>query len=225
MRKYTFLLLLFVSISVFAQRSRRLPLRIGASLEPKYTFFSPSSIFIEPNNNNVGASLSLIGEKFFSRNFALKAAIAYRSVNSGIAIHDSLHRDIATSDYKLKYLGLQLGGRFVSTSLSFAEKFRISAGAYIIPMMNFNSRTSFSSDKLPGIDEISKFDISFKISFGTEYEIDRVTFLFAEINYDNGIFDVINTESITPYTNTNNGGVVKSGSIGLEVGFLYTINR
>jgi hypothetical protein len=230
-----------------AQGDREKNLRFGVHLSPTFSRLKSSDKFIETGGTNLGVKLQMVGEKFFTKNYAFSTGIGF-SFNQGGTLqngHDkgvfwpksdlsNINLDTLSKDAKLHYrltyvevpVSLKLvGGSGTDNPLRY----------YVEPSVFLSFMTKAKGD-IRGTntqnveDEDIRSDVvglglSWGFGAGIEYELAESLTIFTGLGYQKSFSDLTDDSgSVLPVSATSwrkENSKTTNGMITLKIGVFF----
>jgi opacity protein-like surface antigen len=195
-----------------AQGDREKALRFGVHLSPSFSRLISSDRLIESSGTNLGIKLGVVGEKFFTTNYAFSIGIGF-AFNQGGTLQngysrgvfwnksdlssptlDSLPKD-AKLHYRIAYVevpfGLKLvGGSGTDNPLRYYVEPGITLGFTTKALGDIKGTDSQNSDDENIRSDVKGLSLAWAFGGGVEYELAESLTIFGGLNYQRGISDV-----------------------------------
>ncbi len=199
------LILFFILVygsALFAQSS----VRLGAHIDPIFSWFSTKSSQIEKDGARLGYNGGLIVEYYFAPNYALVTGLNLTQLGGNLLYKEEV--DITTGEgdhvilppqtsvaFNVNYLTIPMALKLKSNEIGYLTYF---AELGFSPEVNIGSRASSTGgalDKDNVSKEINAFNISFFFGGGIEKNIGGQTSLMGGIFFNNGFGDILSADS------------------------------
>ncbi len=194
--------------SLFAQS----PVRLGAHIDPIFSWFSPKSSHIDKDGARLGYNGGLIVEYYFAPNYALVTGLNLTQLGGNLLYNEGA--DISTGEgdhvllppgtsvaFNVKYLTIPMALKLKSNEIGYLTYF---AELGFSPQVNIGSRASSTGSDLQKdnvAEEINAFNVSFFFGGGIEKNIGGQTSLVGGIFFNNGFIDILSADVYTAQIN------------------------
>jgi opacity protein-like surface antigen len=216
MQKFLFPCVLFALLlgatSLQAQGDREKSLRFGIHLSPSFSTLKSSDKLIESSGTNLGLKLGIVGEKFFTSNYAVSSGIGF-SFNHGGTIQNGFNRGSFWTKSELSSPSLdtlpknaKLHYRLSFVEVPVALKLVGGSGTdnpmryYVEPSLSFSFLTNAlgdikgtqnqNSDDETIRDDVNGLSLAWGLGGGIEYEIAEHLTLFSGLQYQRSFTDI-----------------------------------
>ena len=206
-----FLLFSVVQLS-HAQGDREKNLRFGVHLSPTFSRLNSSDKLIETAGTNLGVKLQLIGEKFFTSNYAFSSGIGF-AFNQGGTLQNGHTQGVfwpksdlsspqldtipqnAKLHYRLTYVEVPVslklvGGSGTDNPLHYYVEPSIFLGFMTKAKGDIKGSTILNSDDEDIRSDVNGLNLSWGFGAGVEYEVAQNLTLFSGIAYQKGFTDI-----------------------------------
>jgi hypothetical protein len=200
-KKLIILVVLGYASSLFAQS----PVRLGAHIDPIFSWFSPKTSQIEKDGARLGYNGGLIVEYYFAPNYAFVSGLNLTQLGGNLLYKEEV--DITTGEgdhvllppgtsvaFNVNYLTVPLALKLKSNEIGY---FTYYAELGFSPQVNIGSRASSTGGALSKDNvskEINAFNVSFFFGGGMEYSLGGNTSLLAGIFFNNGFTDILSAD-------------------------------
>ena len=202
MKKLFIFFILVYSSALFAQSK----VRLGAHIDPVFTWFSPKTSHIEKDGARLGYNGGLIVEYYFAPNYALVTGLNLTQLGGNLLYKEEV--DITTGEgdhvilppetsvaFNVNYLTIPMALKLKSNEIGYLTYF---AELGFSPQVNIGSRASSTGgalDKDNVSKEINAFNVSFFFGGGIEKNIGGQTSLMGGIFFNNGFGDILSADA------------------------------
>ncbi len=202
MKKLFIFFILVYSSALFAQSK----VRLGAHVDPVFTWFSPKTSHIEKDGARLGYNGGLIVEYYFAPNYALVTGLNLTQLGGNLLYKEEV--DITTGEgdhvilppetsvaFNVNYLTIPMALKLKSNEIGYLTYF---AELGFSPQVNIGSRASSTGgalDKDNVSKEINAFNVSFFFGGGIEKNIGGQTSLMGGIFFNNGFGDILSADA------------------------------
>lgn len=202
MKKLLILFILSYSSALFAQSK----VRLGAHIDPVFSWFSPKTSRIEKDGARLGYNGGLIVEYYFAPNYAFVTGLNLTQLGGNLIYKEEV--DITTGEgdhvllspgtsvaFNVNYLTIPMALKLKSNEIGY---FTYYAELGFSPQVNIGSRASSTGGALNKDNvskEINAFNVSFFFGGGIEYNIGGQTSLIAGIFFNNGFGDILSADA------------------------------
>jgi hypothetical protein len=196
-----FLILFALNVSVSLGQTK---LRLGVSLDPICSWFSPKNGEIQRDGARFGMNGGLMVEYYFAPNYGFLSGLSITSQGGNLLYNDTVYISAGDQEpvklspgtsvsYGLSYLSIPLGLKLKSNEIGLITYF---AQIGFLPQINIGSRAKASGggldkDNVP--EEINIVNLSYFFGGGIEYNIGGQTSLTAGLFFNNGFIDVFSS--------------------------------
>jgi opacity protein-like surface antigen len=204
--------LFFSATSLYAQGDREKSLRFGVQLSPSFSTLRSSDKLIESAGTNLGLKLGIVGEKFFTSNYAVSTGIGF-SFNHGGTIQNGFEKGRFWSKSDLSSPALDTLGKNAKLHyrLSFVEipvALKLIGGSgtdnpmryYVEPSLSFSFLTNALGD-IKGTQnqntddenirsDVNGLSLAWGLGGGIEYELAEHLTLFTGLQYQRSFTDI-----------------------------------
>jgi hypothetical protein len=215
------LLLFFIlgyGSAVFAQS----PVRLGAHIDPVFSWFSTKTSDIEKDGARLGYNGGLIVEYYFAPNYALVTGLNLTQLGGNLKYQQATTITTGESDeivlpagttvaYNVNYLSIPIALKLKSNQIGYFTYF---AELGFTPQVNIGSRASSEGNAIHKDNvskEINAFNVSFFFGGGIEYNIGGQTSLVGGIFFNNGFADIL----------SNNGDKGQLNFVNIRFGVMF----
>ena len=201
MKKLFILVILGYSSVLFAQPK----IRLGAHIDPIFSWFSPRSSKIAKDGARLGYNGGLIVEDYFAPNYALVTGLNLTQLGGNLLYKEEA--DISTGQgthvllpaqtsvaFNINYLTIPMALKLKSNEIGY---FTYYAELGFSPEINIGSKatsTGGALNKENVAKEINAFNISYFFGGGIEYNIGGQTSLVGGVFFNNGFGDVLSAD-------------------------------
>jgi hypothetical protein len=201
-KKLLILFILSYSSALFAQSK----VRLGAHIDPVFSWFSPKTSRIEKDGARLGYNGGLIVEYYFAPNYAFVTGLNLTQLGGNLIYKEEV--DITTGEgdhvllspgtsvaFNVNYLTIPMALKLKSNEIGY---FTYYAELGFSPQVNIGSRASSTGGALNKDNvskEINAFNVSFFFGGGIEYNIGGQTSLIAGIFFNNGFGDILSADA------------------------------
>jgi hypothetical protein len=200
-KKLLILLVIGYASSLFAQS----PVRLGAHIDPIFSWFSPKSSEIEKDGARLGYNGGLIVEFYFAPNYAFVTGLNLTQLGGNLLFNEEVNISIdksgsvllpagTTVAFNVNYLTVPMALKLKSNEIGYLTYY---AELGLSPQVNIGSRASSTGSDLQKDNvarEINAFNVSFFFGGGIEKNIGGQTSLTAGIFFNNGFADVLSAD-------------------------------
>ena len=202
MKKLFIFLILGYSSALFAQSK----VRLGAHIDPVFSWFSPKTSHIEKDGARLGYNGGLIVEYYFAPNYALVTGLNLTQLGGNLIYKEEV--DITTGEgdhvilppqtsvaFNVNYLTIPMALKLKSNEIGYLTYF---AELGFSPEVNIGSRASSTGGALEKDNvskEINAFNVSFFFGGGIEKNIGGQTSLMGGIFFNNGFGDILTADA------------------------------
>jgi len=202
-KKLVIIIVLGYTSVLFAQSPS--PVRLGAHIDPVFTWFSPRTSQIEKDGARMGYNGGLIVEYYFAPNYAFVTGLNLTMLGGNLLYREEV--DITTGEgehvilppettvaYNVNYLTIPMALKLKSNEIGYFTYF---AELGFSPQVNIGSRASSTGGALSKdnvSNEINTFNVSFFFGGGIEYNIGGQTSLVGGIFFNNGFADILTAD-------------------------------
>jgi hypothetical protein len=200
-KKLFILAILCCSAGLFAQSK----VRLGAHIDPVFTWFSPRSSQIEKDGARLGYNGGLIVEYYFQPNYALVTGLNLTQLGGNLLYLEEVDLTTGEGDhvvlpphtsvaFNVNYLTIPMALKLRSNEIGYLTYF---AELGFSPEVNIGSRatsTGGALDKDNVSKEINAFNVSFFFGGGIEKNIGGQTSLTGGIFFNNGFGDILSAD-------------------------------
>lgn len=190
--------LLFFSLAASSQ------VKFGVFIDPQITWMSPESKDVESQGNILGINGGLSIDKYFAKNYALNTGISigtqggklkYDQLKT-IEVYNTVDSLPAGSEleFNLKYLSIPLGLKLKSNQIGYLTYF-VNLG--FTNQINLNAKATSSEGSLDNDsikEEINWYNLAYNFGGGVEYALGEDTALTLSVHYQNGFWDITNSD-------------------------------
>jgi hypothetical protein len=200
-KKLFILAILCYSTALFAQSK----VRLGAHIDPVFSWFSPRSSQIEKDGARLGYNGGLIVEYYFQPNYALVTGLNLTQLGGNLIYKEEV--DISTGEgehvvlppntsvaFNVNYLTIPMALKLRSNEIGYLTYF---AELGFSPEVNIGSRATSDGGALNKDNvskEINAFNVSFFFGGGIEKNIGGQTSLTGGIFFNNGFGDILSAD-------------------------------
>ncbi len=200
-KKLIILVVLGYASSLFAQSS----VRLGAHIDPIFSWFSPKTSQIEKDGARLGYNGGLIVEYYFAPNYAFVSGLNLTQLGGNLIYKEEV--DITTGEgdhvllppetsvaFNVNYLTIPMALKLKSNEIG---NFTYYAELGFSPQVNIGSRASSTGGALSKDNvskEINAFNVSFFFGGGIEHSLGGNTSLLAGIFFNNGFTDILTAD-------------------------------
>ncbi|MFW6224845.1 MAG: outer membrane beta-barrel protein [Bacteroidota bacterium] len=170
-------------------------LRFGINADPQLSWFSVVNDNSDPEGVSAGFNFGFFFDYFFAKNYAFNTGINLNNVRGNIkydtitfsSLDDDATKTDATYKYKLQYVKLPIGLKFLSNEIGYMKFY-----AHVGTMAEFNvSSKMVIENKEQNIqDDVALFNASYYFGGGIEYSLGGSTALCMGLIFQNGFMDV-----------------------------------
>ena len=201
MKKLLILFILGYSSALFAQSK----IRLGAHIDPIFTWFSPKTSQIEKDGARLGYNGGLIVEYYFAPNYAFVSGLNLTQLGGNLLYKEEV--DITTGEgdhvllppgtsvaFNVSYLTVPMALKLKSNEIGY---FTYYAELGFSPQVNIGSRASSTGGALSKDNvskEINAFNVSFFFGGGMEYSLGGNTSFLAGLFFNNGFTDILSAD-------------------------------
>jgi len=205
-------LLILVILGYASCLSAQSPVRLGAHIDPIFSWFSPRTSQIEKDGARLGYTGGLMVEYYFAPNYAFVSGLNLTLLGGNLLYKEEV--DITTGEgthvmippqttvaFNMNYLSIPLALKLKSNEIGFFTYF---AELGFTPQVNIGSRASATGGDLHKDNvskEINAFNVSFFFGGGIEYNIGGQTSLVGGIFFNNGFVDILSADRHTAQVN------------------------
>lgn len=176
--------------------------RLGVSVDPLITWFSPKSTQVDRDGARPGINGGLITEVYFAPNYGFVSGLSLMTIGGNLTynqeetvrIGEGVDRVLpsgTTLAYRLTYLSIPVGIKMKTTEIGY---FTYYAQLGFTPQLNIGSRATSDDDQFRRetiSDEVNLFHLSYFFGGGLEYSLGGQTSLLAGVYFNNGFIDVL----------------------------------
>jgi hypothetical protein len=180
-------------------------LRLGAHIDPVFSWFSPRSSHIEKDGSRLGYNGGLMVEYYFAPNYAFVTGLNLTQIGGNLLYKEEVNISTGegepillppqtTVSYNVNYLTVPMALKLKSNEIGFFTYF---AELGFSPQVNIGSRASSTGGALSKDNvskEINAFNVSFFFGGGIEYNIGGQTSLTAGVFFNNGFVDILSSD-------------------------------
>jgi hypothetical protein len=179
--------------------------RLGAHVDPVFSWFSPKTSHIEKDGARLGYNGGLIVEYYFAPNYAFVSGLNLTQLGGNLLYNEEV--DITTGEgdhvllppqtsvaFNVNYLTIPLALKLKSNEIGY---FTYYAELGFSPQVNIGSKASSTGGALNKDNvskEINAFNISFFFGGGIEYSLGGNTSLITGIFFNNGFTDILSAD-------------------------------
>jgi hypothetical protein len=170
-------------------------LRFGINADPQLSWFSVVNEISDPEGVSAGFNFGFFFDYFFAKNYAFNTGINLNNVRGNIkydtirftSLEDSPEKTDVTYKYKLQYIKLPIGLKFLSNEIGYMKFY-----AHVGTMAEFNVSAKMEiENKEQNIqDDVALFNASYYFGGGIEYSLGGSTALCMGLIFQNGFMDV-----------------------------------
>jgi hypothetical protein len=209
-----------------AQGDREKALRFGVNVAPSFSRLVTSDKLIESSGTNLGIKLGIVGEKFFTSNYAFSTGIGF-GFNQGGTIQNGYSRgvfwpksDLSTASldtlsrdaklhYRISYVEIPValklvGGSGTDNPMRFYVEPALYLGFVTKALGDIKGTQTQNSDDEDIRSDVNGLNLMWGLGAGIEYELAENLTFFGGLNYQRGFSDVTDdaatVETTTPGT-------------------------
>ena len=209
----TVLLVLLIILMVPSVRLAAQNISFGIFADPVISWFSTDTKETQNNGARAGFNFGFTFNKYFRTNYAFSTGISILSASGRLISTDTTDMKFNNSSakvlpgkpivYKIQYLSVPIGLKFKSNQIGYITFF---SDIGIDPKVVIGGKADIPSLGIKGeaaMNELTAFNLSYHIMFGTEYSLGGSTALVFGLGYENIFLDVtkdINKQPIDKVT-------------------------
>jgi hypothetical protein len=214
--KIKLFLIIFCVFIVFQGVTQEKPFRFGFKVAPNLSWIAPDSEGYESDGSVLGFSWGLLADFSLAENYFVKTGFNMDYLNSNLEFPyqtDTNNAGTMNRKYNLRYLEIPLtlkmrtnkfGRMAYFGEIGLGTAFNIRAKSQDVYTNDFGVVTESEKDIK---DEIALFKESLIVGAGLEYFLDESTSLVFELNFSNGLTDIL-TDYNTRYPDVKQNGLL-----------------
>ncbi len=209
-------LFIFSSFFVFAQEKEIDKIRLGLTAHPNFAWIKSDIQGVEPNGLRAGFTYGLLGNFYFSQNYAFSTALKLTTINGQTSSNELTPADgpIINKIYKLQYIEIPLQIKLSTdekNGLKFFGEFGLGNGFNVRARQDIKSENNATLESDKNINsETSFYRASLIIGAGTEFKVGEKTAIIGGLTFDNGFTDI-----------KRGSGTLKSSYLGLNIAVFF----
>ena len=217
MKKLLFgIILTLSSLLVLAQDEPLKSFRLGLTSHPNFGWIKSDVQGEEPDGLRAGFTYGLIGDFYFTENYAFSTGLKLTTINgqtnSTGSVGDILFR--ATNVYKLQYIELPTKLKLTTNEnngIKFFGEFGLGNGFNVRAKKDIiDDSSNFTTKAVDIFKETAFYRASLIIGAGGEFEVAEKTAVSAGLTFDNGFTDI-----------KKGSGTLKSSYLGLNLAVFF----
>lgn len=200
---FTGVLVILIGFTAFSQVDNR-PFQFGIRLAPNIGWLSPDTKGYSGDGVQAGFSWGFVSDIAIDRNYYFNTGFDLNYLNGKLAFDTQLISDGDTTlgvmhrKYSMRYLEIPLMFKMKTNAFGL---YRFWANIGFVAGINIKAKTSDNfvpkngkvvNSEDDAFDDIATARLALRFGAGIDYLIDKSTFLFVGINYNNGLTNVLN---------------------------------
>ena len=214
MKKLLFgIILSLSSLLVLAQDEPLKSFRLGLTAHPNFGWIKSDIQGIESDGLRAGFSYGLLGDFYFTENYAFSTALKLTTINGQTMLNGTSTTNTA-GVYKLQYIELPAKLKLTTNEtngIKFFGEFGLGNGFNVRAKQDVkNSSGSITAEDVDIYKETAFYRASLIIGAGGEFQVGEKTAVCAGLTFDNGFTDI-----------RKGSGTLKSSYLGLNLAVFF----
>lgn len=206
------IILSFSSLLVLAQDEPLKSFRLGLTAHPNFGWIKSDIPGIESDGLRAGFSYGLLGDFYFTENYAFSTALKLTTINGQTTLNGTSTNTAGV--YKLQYIELPAKLKLTTNEtngIKFFGEFGLGNGFNVRAKQDIkNSSGSITTENVDIFKETAFYRASLIIGAGGEFTIGEKTSVSAGLTFDNGFTDI-----------KSGDGTLKSSYLGLNFAVFF----